>query len=57
LKTVPTGKEICKIQLFNVADKIQKTEINDEIEEYLPEINEQLGQLSKEELIKKLVTV
>ena len=57
LKTVPTGKEICKIQLFNVAEKIQKTEINEEIAEYLPEINAQLEDLSKEELIKKLVTV
>ncbi len=56
-KTVPTGKEICKIQLFNLAEKIETTEINDEIEEYLPEINSHLEHLSKEELIKKLVTV
>ena len=57
LKTVPTGKEICKVQLFNLAEKIETTEINDEIEEYLPEINSHLEHLSKEELIKKLVTV
>ena len=57
LKTVPTGKEICKVQLFNLAEKIETTEINDEIEEYLPEINAHLEHLSKEELIKKLVTV
>ncbi|WP_010178635.1 DEAD/DEAH box helicase [Aquimarina agarilytica] len=56
-KTVPTGKEICKIQLFNLAEKIETTEINDEVDEYLPEINSHLEHLSKEELIKKLVTV
>jgi len=57
LKTVPTGKEICKIQLFNLAEKIEKTEINEGIAEYLPEINSHLDHLSKEELIQKLVTV
>ncbi len=57
LKTVPTGQEICKTQLFNLAENIEKTEINNEIEQYLPEINSHLEHLSKEELIKKLVTV
>ena len=56
-KTVPTGKEICKIQLFSLAEKIETTEINHEIDEYLPEINSHLEHLSKEELIQKLVTV
>jgi len=56
-KNVPTGEEICKIQLFNLAEKIEKTEINEGIEQYLPEINSHLEHLSKEELIKKLVTV
>jgi len=57
LKTVPTGEEICKTQLFNLAEKIEKTEINEDIEKYLPEINSHLDHLSKEELIQKLVTV
>ena len=57
LKTVPTGEEICKIQLFNLAEKIEKTEINEGIEKYLPEINSHLEHLTKEELIQKLVTV
>ncbi len=56
-KNVPTGKEICKIQLFNLAEKIEKTEINEEVDQYLPEINSHLEHLTKEELIKKLVTV
>ncbi len=56
-KNVPTGEEICKIQLFNLAEKIEKTELNDEVDQYLPEINAHLEHLSKEELIKKLVTV
>ena len=56
LKTIPTGEEICKTQLFNLAENLEKTEVNEEIEQYLPEINAQLEHLSKEELIKKLVT-
>ncbi len=56
-KNVPTGEEICKIQLFNLAEKIEKTEINDGIQDYLPEINAHLENLSKEELIQKLVSV
>ncbi len=56
-KNVPTGEEICKIQLFNLAEKIEKTEINEGVDQYLPEINSHLEHLSKEELIKKLVTV
>jgi len=57
LKTVPTGAEICKTQLFNLAEKIEKTEINEDVSEYLPEINEHLGHLTKDELIQKLITV
>lgn len=57
LKTVPTGAEICKIQLLNLAEKIESTEINEEVSEYLPEINSHLDHLSKEELIQKLITV
>lgn len=57
LKTVPTGAEICKTQLFNLVEKIEKTEINEDVSEYLPEINEHLGHLTKDELIQKLITV
>ncbi|RKR13443.1 ATP-dependent RNA helicase DeaD [Maribacter vaceletii] len=56
LKTVPTGKDICEIQLQHLANKIKDTEINEEIESHLPAINEILADVDREELIKKIVS-
>lgn len=55
---VPSGKEICERQLFHLIDKVENTTVNEsEIEGYLPSIYEKLEQLSREELIKKFVSV
>ena len=56
-KEVPSGIEICEVQLFHLANKIKETEINHEIDTYLPNINEVLETFSKEELIKKVFSV
>ncbi|ESU28530.1 putative RNA helicase dead-box protein [Flavobacterium limnosediminis JC2902] len=56
-KTIPNGIEICEIQLLHLANKIKDTEVDHEIDNYLPAINEVLDGLSKEELIKKMVSV
>ena len=56
-KTIPSGIEICEIQLLHLANKIKDTELDHEIDNYLPAINEVLEGLSKEELIKKMVSV
>jgi ATP-dependent RNA helicase DeaD len=56
-KTIPSGIEICEIQLLHLANKIKDTEVDHEIDNYLPAINEVLEGLSKEELIKKMVSV
>ena len=56
-KEVPSGMEICEVQLFHLANKIKETEINHEIDAYLPNINEVLEEFSKEELIKKVFSV
>jgi len=56
-KTIPSGMEICEIQLLHLANKIKDTEVDHEIDNYLPAINEVLDGLSKEELIKKMVSV
>jgi ATP-dependent RNA helicase DeaD len=56
-KTIPSGIEICEIQLLHLANKIKDTEVDHEIDNYLPAINEVLNDLSKEELIKKMVSV
>jgi ATP-dependent RNA helicase DeaD len=48
-KTVPSGIEICELHLAN---KIKDVEVDHEIDNYLPAINNVLEDLSKEELIK-----
>jgi ATP-dependent RNA helicase DeaD len=56
-KAIPSGIEICEIQLLHLATKIKDTEVDPEINNYLPAINTVLEGLSKEELIKKMVSV
>jgi ATP-dependent RNA helicase DeaD len=56
-KEIPNGMEICKIQLFHLANNIKNTEINKDLVAYLPSINEVLGGLTKEDLINKVFSV
>jgi len=56
-KKIPTGIEICEIQLYHLANKIKNTEINDDVNNYLPAIHDVLEGLDREELIKKIVSV
>lgn len=56
-KTIPSGMEICATQLFHLANKIKNVKVDEEINAYLPSINEVLEDLTKEELIKKMVSV
>jgi len=57
LKKVPEGKEICEQQLLVLINKVINTEINHQIEAFLPSIEEKLKDLNKEELLKKFISV
>lgn len=53
---IPTGIQVCEKQLLHLVNNIKNTEVNeDAIKNYLPAVMESLSDLSKEELIKKLV--
>ncbi|MDX8341638.1 DEAD/DEAH box helicase [Draconibacterium sp. IB214405] len=55
---VPQGKEICEKQLFNLIDRVEKVEVNNEqIGEFMPVIYKKLAWLEREELIKHFVSV
>lgn len=55
---VPGGKEICEKQLFNLIDKMEKVEVNEEqIAPFLPVIYKKLSWLDREDLIKHFVSV
>ncbi|WP_430613089.1 DEAD/DEAH box helicase [Flavobacterium sp. JP2137] len=56
-KPVPSGIEICEVQLFHLANKIKDVEVDSEIETYLPAIYEVMKDLSKEDVIKKMISV
>ncbi len=56
-KNVPSGMEICEIQLYHLANKIKDTPVNEDVENYLPAINDVLKDIDREELIKKIVSV
>ena len=57
-KMIPGGKEICKKQLFNLVDKVEKVELNEgQIEEFLPDIHKKLEWLNREDLIKHFVSI
>ncbi len=56
-KNIPTGMEICEIQLYHLANKIKDTKINKDVDNYLPAINDVLEGIDREELIKKIVSV
>ena len=53
---VPHGDEICQIQLMNLVDKVVNNDINNQIEKYLPSIEEKLAHLDKEQLIKHFLS-
>ncbi len=56
LMKVPNGEEICQIQLMKLVDKVVATEVNHQIDNYLPSIQEKLEHLDKDELIKHFVS-
>ena len=56
-KEVPSGMEICEVQLKALANKIHDTEINHEIDPYLNDINTLFEDATKDELIKKFFSV
>jgi ATP-dependent RNA helicase DeaD len=56
LMKVPNGDEICQIQLMKLIDKVVATDVNHQIDKYLPSIEEKLAHLDKEGIIKHFVS-
>lgn len=54
---IPTAKQICKKQLMKVIDDLEKVKVNEEeITDFMPEVYRKLDWLSKEDLIKRVVS-
>ena len=58
VETLPTGDAICEQQLIKLVDDIEKVKVDEEeIETFLPSIYRKLEWLSKEDLIKRVVSM
>ncbi len=57
-KEVPTPQHIIEKQLYNLADRLERVEVDDEeIAKYLPGISRKLGWLSDEDLLKRVISL
>lgn len=57
-KEVPTPEHIIEKQLYNLADRIERVEVNeDEIAKYLPGVMKKLSWLSTEDLLKRVLSM
>ena len=55
---IPTGREICEKQLFNLIDRMENIEVDEsQIEQYMQVIYKKLEWMSREDLIKRFVSV
>jgi len=55
---IPNGLEVCKKQLFFMIDRMENVEVSEEqIEPYMAQIMKQLEYLSKEEILKRFVSL
>ncbi|MEG0795281.1 MAG: DEAD/DEAH box helicase [Odoribacter sp.] len=55
-REVPRGEEVCRAQLLYYADKILASEPKEMLDKYQHELFEKFGELTKEELIQKIVS-
>ena len=57
-KEVPTPEHIIEKQLYNLADRIERVEVDDnEIDRYLPGVFKKLSWLSNEDLLKRVLSL
>lgn len=55
---IPTGRQVCEKQLYHLIDRMENVNvIEDEINDFLPVIYKKLEEMSKEEIIKRFVSI
>jgi len=54
---IPTGNEVCSMQLLHLIQQIEKVEVKDEIAEYVNLINDKWKDISKEEIVQKVLSL
>ncbi len=57
-RKVPTPEHIIEKQLYNLADRLERVEVNeDEISKYIPGVKKKLEWLSEEDLLKRVLSL
>ncbi|MDE6142630.1 MAG: DEAD/DEAH box helicase, partial [Muribaculaceae bacterium] len=57
-KKVPSPEHIIEKQLYNLADRLERVEVNeDEISKYIPGVRKKLEWLSEEDLLKRVLSL
>ena len=57
-KEVPSPEHIIEKQLYNLADRLERVEVNDaEIDKYLPGVSKKLSWLSTDDLLKRVLSL
>ncbi|MDZ7742383.1 MAG: DEAD/DEAH box helicase [Bacteroidota bacterium] len=55
---LPSGEEICKKQLFNMIDRMENVEVDEsQIEPFMETVNKKLEWMTKEQIIKRFVSL
>jgi ATP-dependent RNA helicase DeaD len=55
---IPAGRQVCEKQLYHLIDRMENVNvIEDEINDFLPVIYKKLEEMSKEEIIKRFVSI
>ena len=54
---IPTGSEVCSKQLLHLIQSIEKVQVKNEISEYIDLINDKWKDISKEEIIQKVLSI
>jgi ATP-dependent RNA helicase DeaD len=57
-KNVPTGVEVCKMQLLHMVSRLENVEVNDqEITNFLPDVMKKMETFDRDEIIKRFVSL
>lgn len=55
-RSLPSPEEICTKQLYNVIDRLERTEVDEEqIAPFMPEVMRKLDWMDKEDIVKRIV--
>lgn len=57
-KPVPTGAQVCQVRLLNLVHRVREVQVvEEEIKDFLPAVNAELLELSKEDIIKRFTSL